>query len=320
MKIFPDKVMRPEFIAVLLLLESASGHGQSVTESFVDQSYVAGSTVAGQNGGNGFIGPWTEGGLAAQYDRIQPNNLSYPGVLSLGNSAASVPPSDYYSAPSRSVSIAAVDGSSIWVGYLLRKESDNTLGAPVIEDYFGLVLYGSATGESLFIGDPGESSTFALGTAGSASAGDELSTFPVEMLETVFLAAKISFKEGPDVVQLFVNPDSSKGEPTVANAIKTNLDLGNISLLGFLSGYDAVYSYDEIRVGPNFAAITGKAGSPNIGIALRADGGAEVSYDGVLESRSSVTSGSWTQVNGASPLVLPKAQLGTAAFFRARQP
>jgi len=304
--------------AFVSCMAGLGSEAQVVRESFDGAAYTVGVALDGLNGGTGFSGPWSESGSRGEFDTIQSGSLSYPGFPSTGNSVLSVPPSDYFSAPFRTVnSIAGVDGTSLWIGYLFRKESDNTLGAPVTEDYFGLVVYGSAANEGVFIGDPGDSTSFALGTAGAASTAGELSSIAVPLKNTAFLVAKVSFHAGADTVQLFVNPNISAGEPKTPSATKTNLDLGNISGLGLLAGYNAVYSYDEIRAGPTFSSLVGVP-APTLGITLTPAGAVVVTYDGVLESRSSLDAGAWATLEGASPLMVPKAQLEKSRFFRAR--
>jgi hypothetical protein len=301
-----------------------SASAQTVRESFDGAGYSAGATVSGRNGGTGFTEPWVEQGAASQFDRILAGSLTYPGFTSAGNSASSVPPPDYYSAPFRRISpISGSNGSTLWVAYLFRKNSHTTLGAPVVEDYFGLVLYGSGSQDGVLIGDSYESANFALGTAGQPSAGAEISSVPITLDTTALLLARIDFLAGADRIQLFVNPNIAAGEPTLASATKNNLDLGNITALGMLAGYDAVYSYDEIVLGPTFASIFGGGGGPtppNLRIATRPDGSVEVTYQGVLESRPAVNTGAWTTVSGSSPLVISRAQLERARFYRARQP
>jgi hypothetical protein len=309
---------RIAFLTVIVGVSSLSAEAQIIRESFDGPDYVAGATLSGRNGGTGFSGPWTEGASTTQFDNIQPGSLSYLSFAGSGNSVLSVPPWDYSSAPVRTAEVSGVAGTSVWIAYLVRKESDNTLVAPIAEDYFGLILNGTATAEALFIGDPGESATFALGTAGKPSTGAELSSVPVGLAQTALLVAKIDFRAGMDSVRLFVNPDLAAGEPTAPSATKNDLDLGNIVSIGFLSGYDAVYSYDEIRLGPSFQSVAGD--DPALGISLAADGSVRVNFEGILETRSGIDSGTWGLAGTLSPLIIPKSDLKQVKFFRARKP
>src|SRR5688572_8022514 len=224
--------------SALLAFSLTASAAQYFNESF---NYAAGSTVSGQNGGTGFTGAWTEGGDASELDTIQSGSLSYPSYGSSGNSGLVVPPSDFVQAPFRAgVSIPGTDGTSAWVSYVVQKNSDNTTGIPVVEDYFGLVLYGTGSGgEGLLIGDSTESANFALGTAGFVSTAGEISSIPVGLDAIALLVAKIDFQAGPDSVSLYVNPDLSLGEAgLVALATKNDLDLGDITSLGFVASHD----------------------------------------------------------------------------------
>jgi hypothetical protein len=226
-----------------------STKAQVISETF---NYTVGANLNGQNGGSGFSSAWSEGN---DFDKIQSGNLSYPSFPSLGNSVSSVPPQDFSTAPFRAINtISGTDGTSLWVGYLFQKNSDNTQSFPVDSDYFGLVVYGS-TGNGVFIGDPGDSTKFAVGTAGAGTGAGELSSTDVTLHSTAFLVAKIDFHSGADTISLFVNPDISAGTPSTPSATKNNLDLGNITSIGFLAGWNAVYSYDEIRAGATFSSV-----------------------------------------------------------------
>jgi hypothetical protein len=221
-------------------------------------AYTPGQTLFGQNGGTGFSGAWTEGGDPAEHDTIQAGSLTYPSYPSSGNSGHSVPPSDFIQTPFRDVpTIPGVPGSTLWVSYLLQKNSDNTTGSPLNGDYFGLVLYGPGANEGVLIGDSSESANFALGTAGSPSTGSELSSVPVGLGSTSLLVAKIEFQPGADNISLFVNPNLALGEAGLGapSATKNDLDLQVIQAIGFVSGFDEVYSYDEIRASDSFAGL-----------------------------------------------------------------
>jgi hypothetical protein len=245
----------------------------TTTAQFFNESfdYTPGSTVSGQSGGTGFTGAWVEGGDLAELDTIQAPGLSYPLYPSLGNAGLSVPPSDFVQAPFRaSISIPGTAGTTAWVSYLVRKDSNNTTGIPVGEDYFGLTLYGTGSGgNGLLLGDSGESANFALGTAGSLSNPGEISTTPVGLGSTALVIAKIEFTGLNETVTLYVNPDLSLGEAgLVAAASKSDLDLGDVTSLGFVASHNPVYSYDELRGASSFAGL----------VAPLPDGGASAAW------------------------------------------
>jgi len=202
----------------------------------------------GQNGGIGFQSAWVQGG--SDFDSIVAGNLTYPNYASFGNSVLQTPPQDFSSTPFREVNtIAGGQGgpnNPLYISYLVRKISDVPTAPTPADDYFGLVLYGPpGQNNGIFIGDPSETSTFALGTAGLASIGLELSDDAVNLGQTSLLLVKIDFSGGPDTISLYVNPDLSQALGT-PDAIKTDVNLQNIQAIGFVGGY-GTYQYDEIR-------------------------------------------------------------------------
>lgn len=77
--------------------------------------------------------------------------------------------------------------------------------------------------------------------------------------------------------------------------------------------WNEIFAFDNIRI------TAGAATPPNLRITPKTGGSVEIAYEGTLESRSAVNTGAWTAVSGTSPLVLQKAQLGAATFYRARR-
>jgi len=210
--------------------------------------YDAGANLNGQNGGTGFSAPWVQGG--SDLDQVVAGNLTYPNYPSTGNSVLQSPPQDFQSSPFREINTIAGSppNSPLYVSYLVKKISGVPAAPTPAEDYFGLVLYGPPGQDfGLFIGDPSESPNFALGTAGLASVGAEISDDLVTG-NTALLIARIQFGQGNnDSVDLFVNPDLTQplGTP---DATKSGFTLQNIQAIGFVGGY-GTYQYDEIRSG-----------------------------------------------------------------------
>jgi len=225
--------------------------------------YDPGSDLNGQNGGTGFQAPWVQGG--SDFDKIVAGNLTYPNYPSAGNSVLQSPPQDFNSSPFRDINTIAGSGpnSPLYVSYLVKKISDVPTAPSAAEDYFGLVLYGPpGQNFGLFIGDPSESSNFALGTAGLPSVGSELSNDLVTG-ETALLLARIEFGQGNnDTVSLFVNPDLAQplGAP---DATKSGFTLQNIQAIGFVGGY-GTYQYDEIRAATSLEELLAPEGGTNV--------------------------------------------------------
>ena len=223
-----------------------------VSEPF---NYAVNANVNGSNGGIGFAGPWAEDGLSPDYDSIRASSLNTQALEVSGNSATSRAPDALWTGLSRAITtIAGTPGTTLWVSLLVRKE---TAGGVAPEDYFGLVLYPTA-GDGLFIGDPYENDVWTLGVAGIGE-GLFPSTRAVTTGATVLLVAKITFSAGADTIRLFVNPPLG-GPPGDASAaaVKADFNLSDIESIGILAGSssaDPRWSYDEIRLGTQFADV-----------------------------------------------------------------
>ena len=239
--------------AAMLLLPAFDARCQVLVYEGFD--YAAGQTLHTQTGGTGWVGPWLEGGSTANYDRILDGNLIYSSLIVSGNSLRSQAPSSLSTDLSRSFEapIAGADGTTLWVSFLLRKDSEGT-SAP--NNYFGLALYPSnAEAPALFIGDTGESEFYSLGIAGSDQGQVASSSQSTVSAEATFLVAKLTFQAGPELIDLFVNPDPTAPAPTTPSASKSNFSVDDITAIGILGGLDALWTADEIRIGRSFADV-----------------------------------------------------------------
>ena len=139
------------------------------------------------------------------------------------------------------------DGTVRYVSLLVRPDA-----TPSASSYFGLQLLGSA-GADLFAGKPGGGATtkYVLENAGGAS--QVATTRNVTANEVVLLVLRLEFNTGNDLVSLYVNPVPGAPEPVVADAVKTDLNLGT-TVVPTLTG-PAAWSADELRVGDTFASV-----------------------------------------------------------------
>ena len=217
-------------------------------ESFV---YPAGEILYGQTGGLGFSGPWIEKSYG-DFDVIAEQALDHPTTPNAGLALKSTAPFYQYSELTRSLAapITGAPGTVVWASFLLRKDSEGSFGPP--DNFFGLVLYSSdpdPDADHLFIGDTGESDFYSLGIAGSDAGQAPSAHESVVSPSSTLLLVRIAFQEGPDVIDLFVNPDPNLGGSAVPAATKRDLDLADIGSIGLLAGYDAEWSVDEVTIG-----------------------------------------------------------------------
>ncbi len=213
-------------------------------------AYPLNGALPGQNGGGGFAGAWLAGvnaGVPTSRFQIFTPSLSYPGLASDGvrlrvTSGAAQGARRLLAQP------LGTDGTVRYVSLLVRPDA-----TPSASSYFGLQLLGSA-GADLFAGKPGGGATqkYALENAGGA--GQVATTRDVVANEVVLLVLRLQFNAGNDHFSLYVNPALGAAEPAVADAVKTDLDLGT-NVVPALTG-PAAWSVDELRVGDTFASVT----------------------------------------------------------------
>jgi hypothetical protein len=68
---------------------------------------------------------------------------------------------------------------------------------------------------------------------------------------TVFLVVRVTFKDGADQVDLWVDPTPGQPLPPTPDATKTDLDLGSVSEIGLDSFLGA--QFDELRIGTTYS-------------------------------------------------------------------
>ena len=249
-------------------------------------NYAADTPLHGKNLGQGFSGPWMESGSASDYDLIVSESLGFPFLATAGNALLSRAPSTFGSDLFRQIgtAISGTPGTTVWVSFLMRKTSNGS--ASPQDDYFGVALYPSNPAlPALFIGDTSESNLYSLGIAGSA-AGQTASSVTSKVAGTAtLLVVKITFADGPETIELFVNPNPSEPAPTTANATKTDLNIPGITALGVLGGLDATWRFDEIRIATSFAEVVPTPGKlANVSTRLNVGTGEDVLIGGFIIS------------------------------------
>src|SRR5262245_31240252 len=102
--------------------------------------------------------------------------------------------------------------------------------------------------------------TYGLNNA-STGAG-QVNSSKTAQLNVAFLVAKIDWTNGADTISLFVNPTVG-GALGAPDAVKTDLDIVDLSNLGISTGVNGVWNLDEIRIGDTFLAVAPRAGGTN---------------------------------------------------------
>ena len=227
-----------------------SSSAAAVTENF---SYVTGAFLDNANGGTGWNGSWNDDTFNSDGapETIASPGLTYPALNSSGNRLVVDGDASADSRLLATGSIMGATGTTSWIGFLIRKDAKGN-GGMRNPDYAGIDLFGSAgaTGTDLYAG------AFTSGKFGLSGDGIAVeSASALTLGATYFLAVKITFRAGTDLVQLFVNPTLGPNEPSNPVASKTDVDFGTIDLFGIESGFNSVWSFDEIRISNAFVDI-----------------------------------------------------------------
>jgi hypothetical protein len=143
-------------VVLITALVGMAGHAAAALIAYEGFNYAAiGSDLSGNNGGFGFVGPWTPGGFNAttfNHLDIGAGSLVFDGLQTEGNRAASGPLSAIGGLSRALAQPLGAPGTSAYVSFLLRPQG--TLNQGVFNGFFGLVLE-SPTEPELFIGKPG---------------------------------------------------------------------------------------------------------------------------------------------------------------------
>ena len=238
-------------IALLqLALFSAASAGLTAYDGF---DYATGD-ITGKNGGSGWAGAYTDSGNSTIYS---PPGLTYSGIPTTGGASKTADGGTATTINFRSFGATyGDDETETWISFLAQRN-----GAASTATFAGLSFYNSGG-----IATTNSEVSFANGGTGGAwrildnGVTVSVSTAVVPASDnTYLLVARIRWgagASGTDAVSLFVNP-SLGSAPVVADASR------DVAMTDFnkvrIAGANAVnYTFDEIRVGTSFFAVTGQ--------------------------------------------------------------
>jgi hypothetical protein len=250
---------------VAFALLPAVAAAQTVYEGF---NYTPGSANTAWTGGTGWnpATPFWGVQFPGTFN-VTANSLAYTSaggtLVTTGNSLTTSPIGPVGGGPTAralATNLATTNGGSWWLSFLIRKN-----GSGVPGEFGGLVLgSGPAVGPAdqgpLFVGDPGTASNnWTLSRAGGGNNAD--TGIAATPNSTTLLVVNLQLSNtGYDTARLFVNPTALGGTaPTTPNATLTTLDLnpggGPVDFVTLEFGGTA-FSFDEIRIGTTYAAVT----------------------------------------------------------------
>jgi hypothetical protein len=199
------------------------------------------------NSGTGFSDPWTKGGFNTLGSGFVLSNTSLQKTS--GGSVCGVASPEINGAVRDLQQSMGAPGTTVYLSFLMQPQG--TLNEGLFGGFFGVTLNGSL-GNNLFIGKSGGGAAdqYVLETQGGG--GQAPSGSPVSVGHTSLLVLKAEFVSGDDVFTLYVNPKKGQPEPS-AGAVKTGLDLGDVSTIGIYAS--GAFCVDEIRIGTTYGDV-----------------------------------------------------------------
>ena len=219
-------------------------------------------TFPAYNTGSGLSGAWQLGGFnafAAGYTSAE-GSLSFPRLVTSGGRVEAGAFNAINGARRNLAQPLGVNNTTRYLSVLLRPQG--TLHGGVFNGFFGITLAGGPANE-LFVGKPGGLAMGEYVIEHRGGFGQVSSGVPTVVGTTALLVVRMEFLAGNDLFTLHVNPKPGDPEPA-SGAVKTDLDLGVVNVLGIYS--TGAFAVDEIRIGNSFAEVTpaaaGFAGTP----------------------------------------------------------
>ena len=138
-------------------------------------------------------------------------------------------------------------GSTAYWSVLVRPEN-----TPTTTNFYGLSIYASSGHPGLLAGKNGSGMNWGI-EAGIGT--DAYSSVACTLSQTVFLVVRGDFGTTNDTFRLYVNPTPGAPEPVTADATLSDF-IGTQNGINFTAGNGGMASFDEIRIGTNYADVT----------------------------------------------------------------
>jgi streptogramin lyase len=236
--------------AIAAAVFAQSAHGTTI--AYDGFNYPAGSSLAGQNGGQGFSGAWYQGGfnVSTSAGTLESGSLAYSPLATTGNQLT-IPAKGNLNGLERNFA-SSISSGTVYISYALCPEG-GFYG--IASGCNGIYLHGSLN--DLFFGNSGINGKYAMEQRGGN--GEVTSSVVPVVGQTEFLVLKAQLLSGNDVFTLYTNPTPGAPEPSTG-LVKSDLDIGSLSNLviysGLASNLGGAFNYDEIRVGTTYADVT----------------------------------------------------------------
>jgi hypothetical protein len=244
-----ENVLKLSVLCSVIAAVVCAASARAATIAYDDFAYPAGSSLAGQNGGQGFSGAWYQGGfnVGQSAGTVASGPLTHPPLVTTGNEVT-IPTSSALNGIERDLASSFSSGT-MYVSCLLRPEG--TLGQGNGNGFFGVYLHGSLN--EVFFGDSGAYGTggrYAVEQRGGFASAPS-PDLPV-LGQTEFLVLRAQLTSAGDIFTLYADPAPGAAEPSTG-AVQ-NLNVGSLSSLVIYSG--GAFDIGELRVGTTYADVT----------------------------------------------------------------
>lgn len=217
------------------------------------------TTLAGCDGGTGFVGPWKSGGFNSRdhgHLSITETLSANPGLKSTGHAVLARALKNLGGLTRTLATPFGEPGTTTYFSLLIEPGPD--FGEGIYNGFFGLTLEPKGN-QALHVGSSNKSTGMETrGGTGGVYSGEVPSRGT-----TMLLVVKCEFKDGNDKFTLYIDPTPGETEPN-SGLVKSDLDLPEVRALTIYS--TGSFLLDEIRVGHTFESVTpsGPVTSPKI--------------------------------------------------------
>jgi hypothetical protein len=206
-------------------------------------------TLAGCEGGTGFVGPWKSGGFNSRdhgHLSVADTLSTNLGLESTGHAVMATALKSLGGLTRTLATPFGVPRTTTYVSLLIEPGPD--FGEGIYGGFFGLTLEPKGN-QALHVG----SSNKSTGIETRGGAGGLYSDEVPSQGATMLLVVKCEFRDGNDKFTLYINPTPGKTEPN-SGLVKSDPDLPEVRALTIYS--TGSFLLDEIRVGRTFESVT----------------------------------------------------------------
>ncbi len=246
------------YCAMVIVSLTAPAAAELIAYDPFDYSDIS-SSLFGREGGTGFVGTWHAWGAPNHTNyKIVEGSLSYPGLLTDGNSVTSQAMSGSdWTAVVHTLEDMSDTTTTKYLSFLMRPEG--IVGGGANGGSFGVMIDGTGGRGDIAVGKAPGQSQYMIETFYDIAS--RFSNVPIQSGVTSLMVVKAELGPGNDTFTLFVDPIPGEPEPPTGT-VKNDLDIGRVA--GIVVGSAGGLSVDELRWGDTFEDVTPTILSPPV--------------------------------------------------------